>query len=128
MLQGRKDVKRIIYTKHEKEYLIKLVLKHKDIVESKNLQGSALLEKNEAWREIESDFNAVAFHNKRTCKQLKKLWDNLKTEKKKQLSSLKKEISYTGNGSLSQFSDEDPSEDLISSFPTEILDANNRER
>lgn len=64
MSQENQDLKRLVYTSHEKEFLKELVLKYKSIVENKRTDGATLQQKQKAWNEIENEYNAVPDHNK----------------------------------------------------------------
>lgn len=63
------------------------------------------------------------FYFQRTNKQLRKLWDNLKTERKRELSVGKKEVTATGGGPPINIPKNDPTDVLQETFMTEITEA-----
>lgn len=65
------------YSEREKVLLISLVEKFKDAIENKKTDGTNIQKKNLAWEQITEIFNSNDVC-KRTEKQLRKLWDNLK--------------------------------------------------
>ena len=71
---------KINYTDKEKEIIIGLVNKKRDIVESKVNDNRAVTKKEEAWKYIMHRFNSVPGAHYRTVKQLKALWKNLKAK------------------------------------------------
>jgi len=79
-------------SKHFSEYeinsLIELVNEKKSIIESKKTDFGTKDNKNKAWIKIAEAFNSDEKVKKRTFKQPKKKWENLKTRAKKDVSKL----------------------------------------
>ena len=64
------------YTREEKTFVAAMIQKYK-VIECKKTDGASIDEKNKAWENIREAFNSN--FPSRTTKQLKKMWDNLKT-------------------------------------------------
>lgn len=73
------DVKRITpFTNVEKNILTQLIQRF-DVLKSKSMDGTTISQKNEAWHKISCLFNIHQETKvKRTPRQLKKLWNNMK--------------------------------------------------
>ena len=69
----------------ETALLTSLVQKHKDSVESKKTDFIATDKKRRAWDSIRLAFNSDPDSSTRTADQLKKKWDNLKSQAKKEV-------------------------------------------
>ncbi|XP_046403630.1 myb/SANT-like DNA-binding domain-containing protein 3 [Ischnura elegans] len=67
----------------ERDILISLIMKYRDILENKKTDAVSVSEKVLCWRKIEDLFNANATVQKRQWKQLRKAWDNIKTKRKR---------------------------------------------
>ncbi|KAF5297226.1 hypothetical protein FQR65_LT10042 [Abscondita terminalis] len=75
--------KRKNFTQREKETLVSVVAKYKNIIEDKSTKAFMVDRKNSAWEEIALNFNSCAETGTRTSKQLKVLYENIKRETKK---------------------------------------------
>ncbi|KAK9752285.1 Myb/SANT-like DNA-binding domain [Popillia japonica] len=86
------DVKRITpFTNVEKNILTQLIQRF-DVLKSKSMDGTTISQKNEAWHKISCLFNIHQETKvKRTPRQLKKLWNNMKHRKQIEL-KLKKQM------------------------------------
>ncbi|GJQ83884.1 hypothetical protein Trydic_g19825 [Trypoxylus dichotomus] len=86
------DVKRITpFTNVEKNILTQLIERF-DVLNSKSMDGTTISRKNEAWHRIACLFNVHQETKvKRTPRQLKKLWNNMKHRKQIEL-KLKKHM------------------------------------
>lgn len=75
--KGKKT--KVTYIEEEKLLLVSLVDKY-SVVENKNTDAPTMKHKKEAWRQIAKEYNAQSniIGQRRTDKQLKKLWINLK--------------------------------------------------
>lgn len=92
--------KRLNYTGEDKQLLASIVGKYWDIVENKKSSHTANLEKSKAWQEISdlyNDANAVP----RDTASLRKLWNNMKQEAKRNSTKEKSETSTTETPSSS---------------------------
>lgn len=70
------------YSGHEKDLFKKLVLSKWDTISQTEKDFNTRQMRAVAWQDITDQFNAAS-EVKRNAKQMKKLWQNLKTEKKK---------------------------------------------
>jgi len=70
--------KRQPFTEFEKNLLINLVQKYKSIIKSKQNNPSTISAKQDKWVEIENEFNSEPNVEKRDSKKLKKAWENMK--------------------------------------------------
>lgn len=68
---------RHVYSLREKLLLLNLLEPKKHIIECKKRDGDTIITKQEAWKKICDKYNSNDVP-KRTVKQLKKLWNNLK--------------------------------------------------
>nr|XP_054764518.1 uncharacterized protein LOC129271172 [Lytechinus pictus] len=77
------------YTDQEKRILVQLVLDRIDIIENNYTRDQFTLElKNVTWKDIADRFNAdVRCSHQRDTKQIKKLWDNIKTRAKRMVTA-----------------------------------------
>ncbi|KAJ8931223.1 hypothetical protein NQ314_015895 [Rhamnusium bicolor] len=101
------------YTEKEKLVLVSLVKEYGACIENKKTDGTSIQEKQNAWENIASYYNAQPDINiHRTSKQLKKLWDNLKQRKRKETTHLRHSQLLTGGGPPSEKKD-DPVLELV---------------
>ena len=84
----------------DKELLREIIKPHLQVVESKSSGMTMVHQKNRAWWDVMTQFNASATSGQRTLKQLKKCWENMKTVAKKATAINKRERYRTGGGSL----------------------------
>ncbi|KAJ8966959.1 hypothetical protein NQ314_003181 [Rhamnusium bicolor] len=101
------------YTEKEKLVLVSLVKEYGACIENKKTDGTSIQEKQNAWENIASYYNAQPDINiHRTSKQLKKLWDNLKQRKRKETTHLRHSQLLTRGGPPSEKKD-DPVLELV---------------
>lgn len=88
------------YTDQERRILVQLVLDRIDIIEQ-NMKDQYTLEcKQKAWTEVVQRFNAdVRCNHQRDIRQIKKLWDNIKTRAKRMVTDQR--LQKTMSGELS---------------------------
>ncbi len=86
------------YSALEKNVLLELVEERKDIIENKKNDGRMIGKKEEAWQDICKIFGSRHGVNKRTVKQLKALWKNMKGKAKKAIATERRERIKTGGG------------------------------
>lgn len=77
--------KKICFLDFERENLVNLVGKYRDIVENKKTSSSMIAKKKQIWERITSEYNQNPNVKKRLVKQLKKLWENTKAKRKTKL-------------------------------------------
>ncbi|XP_038050109.1 uncharacterized protein LOC119723499 [Patiria miniata] len=79
--------KRLNFSVLERDVLLRLIEANIEIVESKRNDGMTVRRKDAAWSRIVAGFNAEHNVVKRTHRQLRKYWNNLKMRAKKSMSS-----------------------------------------
>lgn len=84
------------FSANEKEILIHLITKYKDLVENKKTDAVTTNLKNEGWRKLAEEFNSLSSFSVRNTDQLKTCWDNIKRNTRKDNARTKKEIILTG--------------------------------
>ncbi|PSN53625.1 hypothetical protein C0J52_00910 [Blattella germanica] len=84
------------FVESDKYILLRLILKYKNIIESKHIDGNSVKAKKACWDQIEAEYNAMAFHH-RSLDSLKYLWDNMKHDVKRILRK-QRQASYAGDG------------------------------
>lgn len=98
-IQTRKRVCSTNYTTEEKAILINIITKHKNIIESKKTDKVSWKDKSDTWEIIKNEFNSIAPSGTyRTTDSLKKFYENMKKERKKNIAQEKMELYKTGGG------------------------------
>ena len=100
--QLAKNKRKAPFQVEEKDYLVKLMKENRTVLESKVLSRDIkdIKWKADSWIGLTNDFNrGCSFSTGRTTVELRKKWENLKVEAKKQ-SSVRKEIFLSGGGLL----------------------------
>lgn len=99
--EKKKRVRSTNFTYNEKEVLLNIIYKYKNIIENKKTDSVSCEEKSRAWEKITGEFHTRAPNCcKRSIDSLKKFYDNQKKEIRKIVAEEKKEIVLTGGGSL----------------------------
>lgn len=75
--------KKISYVEFERQILVNLVEKYREIIESKKTDSSTVHKKQQTWQRITNEYNKHSNVRKRLTKQLKRLWENTKAKAKK---------------------------------------------
>jgi hypothetical protein len=119
---GKMAKSRRIFTEVEKQFLMQLVSKEKNILELRQNTGKVLKAKADAWERIVTKFNAQASGG-RPCDvpQLKKVVDNLKLKAKKDMAQEKKSRALTGGGSIEEASVAGELSQMVASYCNEVL-------
>lgn len=87
------------YSLEEKNLLLQLVQKHKNVVENKKTDAVSNIAKENTWKKIAFEFNSVAPSNvSRDWASLKKAYSNIKKDVRKEVANEKFEIIKTGSG------------------------------
>lgn len=73
---------RLNFTHWEKELLTEIIAEYQHIIDIRRTDNVSTTMKQKAWNEIQHRYNEVNDDNKRTPKQLKTLWKNLKQKNK----------------------------------------------
>ncbi|XP_022200670.2 myb/SANT-like DNA-binding domain-containing protein 4 isoform X2 [Nilaparvata lugens] len=88
------------FTEMEKSQLLEIVLKYKDIIENKKTDKVSLLTKNNTWKRINKEYNAIQRSTGiRELKTLKALYECLKAKARKDKAAERIETMKTGRGS-----------------------------
>lgn len=87
------------FTVLEKEVLLDLATKYKDVLENNKTDGASVQEKKNTWVKLTNEFNSHANVNKRGVENLKTGLDNIKKNSKKNISGDKVRTFKTGGGS-----------------------------
>lgn len=83
----------------EKEALVNIIYNYREIIECKKTDGTTWREKDEAWEKVASSFNAQLPDNyPRSKDSLRKLYENMKKNVRKDAANDKKELTKTGGG------------------------------
>ncbi|XP_050501499.1 myb/SANT-like DNA-binding domain-containing protein 4 [Diabrotica virgifera virgifera] len=90
--------KRVNFSAQEKEELIFLVSKYREVIESKKTNGVSPKDKEHTWEQIHFEFNSKGLNTFRTKDQLKKYWANIKQLERQAAASLKINRLGTGGG------------------------------
>ncbi|RZF31865.1 hypothetical protein LSTR_LSTR009512 [Laodelphax striatellus] len=64
--------RRRLFTSKEKEFLKQLVLQYSDVIEEKRSDGPNNKKKNEAWTQIQQDFNSIGDQSQKKYRGQKK--------------------------------------------------------
>lgn len=95
----KKRVRSTNYTSEEKATLINIIIKYKNIIESKKTDKVSWKDKNDTWEKIKDEFNSIAPSGTyRTTESLKKFYENMKKETRKNAAQEKIELFKTGGG------------------------------
>ncbi|XP_046407445.1 myb/SANT-like DNA-binding domain-containing protein 3 [Ischnura elegans] len=94
-------------TREETKLLVDIINKRREVLESKKTDALSNAKKARAWLDVQDEFNSNEFVRKRTAKQLRKSWDNLKMRKRKELANERQERMKTGGGPMPSTSRED---------------------
>ncbi|KAJ8950543.1 hypothetical protein NQ314_007852 [Rhamnusium bicolor] len=92
-----KRIRTANYSLEEKNVLLQLVQKYKNIIENKKTDASSNAEKESIWRKIYAEFNSVAPNNiERDVTSLKKAYLNMKKTVRKEIAEERLSILKTG--------------------------------
>ncbi|KAI4466137.1 hypothetical protein MML48_3g00005953 [Holotrichia oblita] len=94
------SVKNIHFTEAEKDAIINISIKYRNIIENKRTDGISNKQKNIAWENIAKEYNALGINVIRTSKQLRTFYDNLKKKLKRRCADEKVELYKTGGGTM----------------------------
>ncbi|XP_050516283.1 uncharacterized protein LOC126891144 [Diabrotica virgifera virgifera] len=108
------------YSEREKQVLISIVYKYKDVIENKKTDGVTILQKEKTWKKIETEFNASSpgLIN-RSADSLKKYYDNRKKELRKEKAQEKIEVYRTGGGPCAKPPKMESSDEVLLSMVNE---------
>lgn len=87
------------YSQSEKDLLISLVAKHKNILENKKTDAVTIHEKDAAWDRVGREFNSIVPNcTKRSVESLRKFYENKKKDMRKRTANERMEFMRTGGG------------------------------
>lgn len=98
-MDKRKRERAVNFTELEVRFLVDIALKFSVIIENKKTDAVTSKEKNKAWDDIATKFNAVTGCVNRSAKVLRLKYDSIKRNIKQKNSKNKLEIFKTGGGS-----------------------------
>ncbi|XP_046393022.1 myb/SANT-like DNA-binding domain-containing protein 3 [Ischnura elegans] len=102
-------------TNRERNLLISLVQKDREIIDTKKCDMATLQAKMKCWQKVADRFNSHGNVTQRSWKRLRKAWDNIKMRRKRTLATRVREIVETGGGTNVTI------EDPTGEFPSIIL-------
>ncbi|XP_046407630.1 myb/SANT-like DNA-binding domain-containing protein 3 [Ischnura elegans] len=85
-------------TTEEKNLIVDLVIARKAVLESKKTDAVSLTSKSKAWKEVEEEFNRHDGVTKRSWKQIKRSWENMKAKRKRDLAAANRQRMGAGGG------------------------------
>lgn len=89
--------KKIPFSSSEKELIVALV-RERAIIEDKHTNAKNIFLKKKALENLSVCFNAQPYVTRRSSHQLKRCWENIKTQRKKELSREASSLLRTGGG------------------------------
>ena len=92
--------RRPTFKRDELKLLVRVVGTRRSILESKTTSRDIkdINRKAAAWKQVEIDYNSGTVHVQRSIDELKKKWENLKSEAKSEAAKRKKSLTQTGGG------------------------------
>lgn len=109
------DARRKNFSKEEKENIVSLILKYKNIIENKKTDSITIGEKEKCWKAITEEYNSSSSYQRATV-QLKAFYKNSKSDLKKKIAANRASIFRTGGGVQESVLDEnDPLLSVVSS-------------
>lgn len=95
----KKRMRSTNYTTEEKATLINIITKYKNIIESKKTDKVSWKDKNDTWEIIKNEFNSIAPSGTyRATESLKKFYENMKKDTRRNAAQEKIELYKTGGG------------------------------
>ncbi|XP_061376733.1 uncharacterized protein LOC116770675 isoform X2 [Danaus plexippus] len=88
------------FSSKEKEILIHLIDKYKEIIGNKKTDAVTIAAKNQGWEKLTEEFNLLSSFCSRKVDQLKTCWDNLKRTTRKVKALVKRESLLTGRPAI----------------------------
>ncbi|CAG9840735.1 unnamed protein product [Diabrotica balteata] len=105
-MESNANRRTVNFTESEENMLLLLIKKYATIIENKKTDSSINYKKNEAWAQIEREFNACSRGGTyRSMIVLKNKYTNIKKRSVKKFSNAKKMMYCTGGGPNIQFTD-----------------------
>ncbi|CAH1111700.1 unnamed protein product [Psylliodes chrysocephalus] len=87
------------YTQTEKDLLISIVAKYKNVLENKRTDAVMIYDKDAAWDKVSREFNAIIPScTKRSVESLRKFYENKKKDMRKRTANERMELMRTEGG------------------------------
>lgn len=101
------------FTAKEKTMLLNIIFTFKEVIECKKTDAITWKQKDEAWKKVTNIFNSQTTETfARTKESLKKFYDNVKKNVRKEVAAEKYELNKTGGGIVLPV-DKEPTTDLV---------------
>ncbi|XP_046400247.1 uncharacterized protein LOC124166661 [Ischnura elegans] len=85
-------------TVQEKNLMLSLIAERKAVLNCKKVDAVSVSSKTKAWKEVEIEFNRHEGVTKRSWKQIKRSWENMKAKRKRDLAAANRQRMGTGGG------------------------------
>lgn len=108
------------FTTEEKDVLLGLVSKNKNVLENKRTDQTTTKQKEDCWNKLAVELNNEFPQRKRTGIQLKQCWNNIKKHTKKNAAELRRSQFQTGGGAPSALSLTEVDERVLALVPSQI--------
>lgn len=89
--------KKIPFSSAERELIVALV-RERPIIEDKRTHAKNIELKKQAWEDLAVAYNSQSYVSQRVSHQLKRCWENIKTQRKRELSQESMSMQRTGGG------------------------------
>lgn len=89
--------KKLAFSSAERELIVALV-RDRSIIEDKRTHAKNIELKRQAWEDLTVAYNSQSYVSQRATHQLKRCWENIKTQRKKELSQESISLIRTGGG------------------------------
>lgn len=86
----------INFSSDERRILVELVLKYRESIENKCTDATSNSAKMKGWIRLAEEFNTISTYCHRKHPELKRCWENIKRQTKKDCAARKKNIFMTG--------------------------------
>ena len=71
------------FSDNEKFQFVSILKRYSHLIECKKTDANSLKIKQAAWKSLENEFNSIETNNKRSMKQLIRLWETMMSNEKK---------------------------------------------
>ncbi|KAL0809126.1 hypothetical protein ABMA28_012750 [Loxostege sticticalis] len=88
----------INFSSDERRILVELVLKYRESIENRCTDATSNSAKMKGWIRLAEEFNTISTYCHRKHPELKRCWENIKRQTKKDCAARKKNIFMTGGG------------------------------
>ncbi|KAF5294243.1 hypothetical protein FQR65_LT10829 [Abscondita terminalis] len=106
----------------EKTILLEIINKYRDRIENKKTDAVSVAQRKAAWQIVASEFNSNSSCNSKTPLQIQKVWENMKSRRRKELGIEKRLRMKTGGGPPEGEIKESPIDGIIDVVDIEMKD------